>query len=219
MDVGDRNITDQTVDWVLCRGSAHGPDGQWFHAACQGLFSSLDIQNFKTCFRCHGNQRSEASPNSTVQMCSPRCPGCNGTCDKGMDFLTEEQRGSLWKIVSQHESSLKSLQIPQPGEHVFVIPDGVIDGSSTSEAKLLHCDGQIALLVYLDDKTKAHRVDIKLLNRPVLNLQEKLFRRRIPEFAIHVGCPFGPKQAWHEIFRLRRIYRKEIEKKMLFKFK
>lgn len=98
----------------------------------------------------------------------------------------KKNNGDLYGKLSsniQHESSLKSLQIPQPGEYVFVIP-------ATSIAKLSHCDGQIAVLVYLDDKTKAHPVDINLQDLSVLNLQEKLLHEKNPRNLYACRMPF-----------------------------
>lgn len=129
-----------------------------------------------------------------------------------MDFLSKCQREALdlWEIISEHEELLISLQTPQLGEHVF-IKEG---DSPPREAKLLDFNRIIARVMFINDKSHVHRVELKSMMRPGLGLQEKLFRRRIPEIAAHVGCPFGPKQAWHEIRALRKIYKQQKLKKL-----
>ena len=132
------------MGWLFCEGADHGSSGQWFHAACLGIFTPSDYTYFKLCIGCTSKiERSSYSSRATsgdscaevpIVKCSPHCSGCSRVCDAGMDFLSQEQRKGLWSLVVEDHFARLRVRF-RPGDHVHVERERrANEGPSTREA-------------------------------------------------------------------------------------
>jgi hypothetical protein len=126
-----------------------------------------------------------------------------------MDFFTRCQRKCLWEILVAHDNAARDLSIPQAGEHVLV--KGADGGVRT--AKLLYWgphNGGVKFLDSREESSRATRVPHSWISKAASAkiLPYAGLSKRWADIAKHVGCPFGPKQAQHEIFELRRLLQK-----------